>query len=191
MIWFIDDKNEYQIEITDTIRTWLIPKFRINMIVNEPELDLYWNTREEGEGLERNLLTINYLDVVDGYAGYVDNPSSAQSLMETIEGYIVSGFGGSGGDILTAKADLLSHDGISDTILPGGTNEYILSRDNSTSTGLSWISAGDVVTSGNGLKTVSVDGVTITGDGTVGDPLVASGSGIAADLLSPLLLMGG
>ena len=191
MIWFIDDKNEYQIEITDTIRTWIIPKFRINMIVNEPELDLYWNTREEGEGLERNLLTINYLDVVDGYAGYVDNPSSAQDLMDTIEGYIVSGFGGSGGDILTAKADLLSHDGISDTILPGGTNEYILSRDNSTSTGLSWISAGDVVTNGNGLKTVSVDGVTITGDGTVGDPLVASGSGIAADLLSPLLLMGG
>jgi len=190
MIWFIDDKNEYQIEITDTIRTWLIPKFRINMIVNEPELDLYWNTREEGEGLERNLLTINYLDVVDGYAGYVDNPSSAQDLMDTIEGYIVSGFA-QGGDILTAKADLLSHDGISDTILPGGTNEYILSRDNSTSTGLSWISAGDVVTNGNGLKTVSVDGVTITGDGTVGDPLVASGSGIAADLLSPLLLMGG
>ena len=191
MIWFIDDKNEYTIEITDTINTYLIPKFRIEMEVEEPYLYLYWNDREKGDGGSQRLLTINYLDVVDGYAGYVDNPSSAQDLMDTIEGYIVSGFGGSGGDILTAKADLLSHDGISDTILPGGTNEYILSRDNSTSTGLSWISAGDVVTSGNGLKTVSVDGVTITGDGTVGDPLVASGSGIAADLLSPLLLMGG
>jgi len=43
----------------------------------------------------------------------------------------------------------------------------------------------------NPVVNIAVDGVTITGDGTSGNPLVASGSGIAADLLSPLLLMGG
>jgi hypothetical protein len=37
---------------------------------------------------------------------------------------------------------------------------------------------------------VNVDGVTITGDGTSGNPLVASGGG-TVDILSPLLLMGG
>ena len=138
MIWFIDDLNDYQIEITDTIRTWIIPKFRIDMEVNEPELDLYWTRDEIGDGQKRNLITINFNDVADGYSGYVSRPLSAQDLFDTIEAYIISGFAG-GGDILTAKADLLSHDGISDTILAGGTDGFVLSLNSATSTGLEWV----------------------------------------------------
>ena len=40
----------------------------------------------------------------------------------------------------------------------------------------------------NPVVQISVDGVTITGDGTPGNPLVSAGGG---DSLSPLLLMGG
>lgn len=41
----------------------------------------------------------------------------------------------------------------------------------------------------NPVLNVSVDGVTITGDGSVGNPLVATTGG--GDILNPFLLMGG
>jgi hypothetical protein len=41
----------------------------------------------------------------------------------------------------------------------------------------------------NPVLNVSVDGITITGDGSVGNPLVATTGG--GDILNPFLLMGG
>ncbi len=43
----------------------------------------------------------------------------------------------------------------------------------------------------NPVLNVSVDGVTITGDGSVGNPLVATSGGGGGDILNPFLLMGG
>lgn len=97
MNWFIDDYDQTQIYITDLWREFYVPKFRIAMSVEEPYLFLYWNDRERGEGGDERLLQIDYQDVVDGYGGYVDNPSSATELMATINEMILSGFGGTGG----------------------------------------------------------------------------------------------
>lgn len=170
MIWYIDDFNQHQITITDTIREWTIPKFRIYMEVEEPILYLYWNDREQGDGGDERLLEIDYRDVVDGYGGYVDNPASATALMATIETMIVSGFGSGTTNLLTNKADLLSHDGVSDTILPGGPNEYIPVRDNATQTGFNYISQSQIVQNGGGLTAVAVASP-LTGDGTGGSPI--------------------
>jgi len=181
MTYFIDDTNQHQITITDLWREWVIPKFRINMVVSEPYLSIYWNDRESGTGGDERVLKINYLDVADGYSGYADNPASATALMAMIDAMIVSGFG-STGDLLTAKADLLSHDGVSDTILPGGTNEYVLSRDNSTQTGLKWIaqSSANVVGAAS-----SVDDRIVTFDGTTGK-LIQDGGYTIAQLLAKI-----
>lgn len=146
MIWFIDDLNEYQIYITNLWQEFTIPKFdNLEMTVDEPYLNIYWTDFQEGGGAKIRHLQIDYMDVVDGYSGYADNPGSAADLKTMIDAMIVSGFGGSTpGDLLTAKADLLSHDGVSDTILPGGTNEYILSRNDVEQTGLEWIPKTDI-----------------------------------------------
>lgn len=141
-VWFIDDLNEHEIWITDTVRNFYIPKFTIdrNYQIEGDVLYLRWNDRASGDGGDERTLPLNYLDVVDGYSGYISNPTSAIDLRNQIQAMIVSAWTNIvPGDVLTAKADLLSHDGVSDTILPGGTNEYILSRDNGQSTGLNWI----------------------------------------------------
>jgi hypothetical protein len=173
MNWFVDDYSRTQILITDGVREFYVPKFRIAMDIDGDYVYLYWNDRERGTGGDERLLQLNYLDVVDGYSGYIDNPTSATNLAAQIDAMIESAWTdiGAGGDLLTAKADLLSHDGVSDTILPGGTNEYILSRNNTEQTGLEWISPATVVTNGGGLTSVSVDGVTIQGNGSVGSPV--------------------
>lgn len=147
MNWYIEDHNEHEIYITNLWTEWYIPKFRIKMVVDEPLLYLYFNLREAGDGLDQLVLKIDYEDVVDGYSGYIDNPSSAQDLKDSIDAMIVSGFAGGGGDILSAKADLLSHNGLSDTILPGGSNGFILQRDDVESTGLKWVDPSSVSTS--------------------------------------------
>lgn len=140
----VDDYNRIEIYITDLWREWYIPKFRMYMEVSEPYLSIYWTDGELGNSNPRKLV-IDYNDV-SGY-GYA-NPSSAADLESIITGYINSAWTdiGPGGNILNAKADLLSNDGASDTILPGGANEYILSRDNAETTGLKWISKNAVGT---------------------------------------------
>lgn len=40
---------------------------------------------------------------------------------------------------LTAKGDLLGHNGTSDVVLPGGTDGYVLVRDDAEASGLNWI----------------------------------------------------
>jgi hypothetical protein len=149
MTWFIDDLDEYQIYISNGVQEYTVPKFRIFMEVEEPLLYLYYSDSERGDNGERHLLTINYLDVADGYSGYVDNPGSAQDLADDIQAMITSGFSGStpGGDLLTAKAQLLGHDGISDVIITGGPNEYLLVRDNAAASGYNFIPKTDIYTS--------------------------------------------
>lgn len=138
MSYQIDDYSKTKIFITDGWREWYLPKFRINMEVAEPLLTINWDDAELGSPARRQLV-LDYTDV-SGY-GYA-NPTSAADLKSIIEAYEVSAWTdiGPGGNLLINKADLLSHDGIGDAILPGGTNEYLLSRDDSTATGLAWIS---------------------------------------------------
>lgn len=133
------------------------------MVVDEPYLEIHWMDTEKGPGGSSRMIRMDYRDVVDGYSGYVSNPTSAQDLKDQIDVMRVSAFGGGGGDLLTSKADLLSHDGVSDTILAGGTNEYILSRNDTESTGLEWISKSAIVAGGlTANDTESLD-LTLTG----------------------------
>lgn len=169
--WFIDDLNEYQIYITDLWREFTLPKFRIDMTVSEPILTIRFNDREKGAGGQQRILEIDYRDVVDGYSGYVSNPSSAANLMALIEAMIVSAWTELQGDLLTAKGDLLTHDGVSDVIHPLGANERILSVNTANSDGLEWIT-----------KAAVVDGGLTEADTTTID-MVKSGSTISANLL--------
>lgn len=163
MAWFIDDLDQYRIYITDTVREWYVPKFGDTITkVDGDFVLLYWN---DVDG-RRRLLSMNYNDVVDSYSGYVDNPTSASDLQAQIEAMFVSGWTSiAGGDILLNKADLLSNNGVSDEILPGGANESILSRNNSESTGLEWITKAAVVS--GGLTTTSPASYTLGNAGPV------------------------
>jgi len=152
MIWFVDDYDQHRIYVTDLWREWYIPKFRITFEVAEPILTIYYSLNEQTDGGDRLKIEMDYRDVVDGYAGYLSNPSSAADLKAQIEAMIISGWTSiGGGDVLTAKADLLSHDGVSDTILPGGSNGFILQRDNAEVTGLKWVDPSSVST-GSGFN---------------------------------------
>lgn len=134
MSYSIVDFDQYQIYITDGLREYYIPKFRLSMTVSEPNLTLVFNASERG-GHNRKLI-IDYRDV-ESY-GY-DIATSAADLKDIIEAMQVSGWTNiNTGDLLNAKGDLLSHDGISDAILPVGTNGRILMADSGETTGLIW-----------------------------------------------------
>lgn len=162
--WYIDDLNEYQFYITDLWREWYVPKFNdMFMVVDEPYLEIHWMDTEKGPGGSSRMIRMDYRDVVDGYSGYVSNPSSAQDLKDQIDVMRVSAFNQGGGDILTAKAQLISHDGVSDTILAGGVNESVLIRNDSTATGLDWVAKSNIVAGGlTANDTESLD-LTLTG----------------------------
>lgn len=142
MSYQIDDYSKTKIFITDGWREWYLPKFRINMEVAEPLLTINWDDAELGSPARRQLV-LDYQDV-SGY-GYA-NPTSAADLKAIIEAYEISAWTdiGPGGDLLTAKAQLLSHDGIGDAILAPGANEYWLRRNDSTLTGLDWVGSADI-----------------------------------------------
>ena len=142
MSYLIDDYSRTKIYVTDGWREWYWPKFRIEMEVDEPYLTVSWDDAELGSPARRTLV-LDYQDV-SGY-GYA-NPASAADLEAIINAYINSGWTdiGTGGDILNAKGQLLSHDGASDTILAAGTNEYWLRRDDSEAAGLEWVPSSDI-----------------------------------------------
>lgn len=134
MSYSIVDFDQYQIYITDGLREYYIPKFRLSMTVSEPNLTIVFNASERG-GHNRKLI-IDYRDV-ESY-GY-DIATSAADLKDIIEAMQVSGWTNiNTGDLLNAKGNLLSHDGISDAILPVGTNGRILMADSGETTGLIW-----------------------------------------------------
>lgn len=141
MSYAIEDYNRRFMYITDGFREFFVPKFRLEMTVSEPYLHLTWSIPELGGGNRK--LSLNYADVSN--YGYSSNPTSAANLQSIIEGYIDSAWTDiNTGDLLSAKGDLLSHNGITDTILPAGANESFLGRDNSQATGLKYYTAASV-----------------------------------------------
>lgn len=139
MSYLLENYNQILIYLTDGYTDRFIPKFRLSMVVEEPYLKIEYNYPEWG-GNNRKI-KLNYADVdVYGYGGI----SSAQALKDSIDDMILSGWTDINvGDILVNKGDLLSHNGVTDEILAGGANESILSRNNSESTGLKWITAAE------------------------------------------------
>lgn len=90
MYWFIQDYNEYEIFMSNLWHEFYLPKFRMFMVVDEPYLTIYWTDSEKGKPGVTRSIRVNYNDVVDGYGGYLSNPSSAAQLKETLDAYIVS-----------------------------------------------------------------------------------------------------
>lgn len=141
MSYAIEDYNRRFIYITDGFRNIFVPKFRLDMEVNEPYLTLTWNIPEIGGN--NRVLKLDYRDVSN--YGYSSNPTSAADLQSIIEEYIDSAWTNiNTGDILSAKGDLLSHNGITDTILPVGSNESFLGVDNSQATAHRYYTAASV-----------------------------------------------
>lgn len=88
MSYNITDYSELEIEITDTVRTWYVPKFRIFMVVDGDYCLLYWSDSEKGRpGITRKL-PLDYNDVTFG----VLTPTSATEVKQTIEAYQISAF---------------------------------------------------------------------------------------------------
>lgn len=129
--WYIQDLT-YDgrpdlIRINEGIREWELPKFRIFLVVNEPNLTIYYNDRERGDGGDSRPIVMNYNDVVDGYGGYVDNPSSAADLAQTITEMIVSGFSGTGGGGDDLPDDVV--DALLGADSPGASNVFVTEDD--------------------------------------------------------------
>lgn len=95
MFWFIQDYDELKIYFTNGWQEFYVPKFRISYEVIEPHLTIIWTDLEIANTPQRSL-TIDYQDVVGGYGGYVDDPTSAQDLMDILEGFERSAFGSGG-----------------------------------------------------------------------------------------------
>lgn len=88
MSYNITDYSELEIEITDTVRTWYVPKFRIFMVVDGDYCYLYWSDSEKGRpGITRKL-PLDYHDVTFGLL----TPTSATEVKQTIEAYQISAF---------------------------------------------------------------------------------------------------
>lgn len=135
MTYEITDYNQFYILLADSIgREIYIPKMAMQTVVAEPEITIEWSIPYVAG--KRNKTTINYNDISEGY-GYGATYPNAQAVADAIWTMRISQFSG-GGDILTAKGDLLSHNGVSDAILPIGTNGRILMTDSGESVGMLW-----------------------------------------------------
>ena len=88
MIYQISDLDELNIYITYDDGEWIVPKFRIYMVVDEPICYLNWTDTEKGTGGFTRRLALNYNDVQFGYL----TPTSASEVKQVIEGYIISAF---------------------------------------------------------------------------------------------------
>jgi len=101
MAYDITDDSELLIYITDGWRGWYIPKFRIEMVVDEPFIHLYWTDSEKGTSGIRRGLTMDYQDVTFGYI----SPSSAGEVETEINAMIISAWTNlpSGGYVVTSQ----------------------------------------------------------------------------------------
>ena len=88
MSYNITDYSELEIEITDTVRTWYVPKFRIYMVVDGDYCYLYWSDSEKGRPGVTRKLPLDYHDVTFGLL----TPTSATEVKQTIEAYQISAF---------------------------------------------------------------------------------------------------
>ncbi len=81
MSYQISDYSYWQFQVTDTVRTWIVPKFRLIMRVDEPFITLIWTDRENGSNNYQRTLTLDYSEVLFG----VYAPSSAAEVQTLIE----------------------------------------------------------------------------------------------------------
>jgi hypothetical protein len=81
MSYQISDYSYWQLQVTDTVRTWIVPKFRLIMRVDEPFITLIWTDRENGSNHDQRTLTLDYSEVLFG----VYAPSSAAEVQTLIE----------------------------------------------------------------------------------------------------------
>lgn len=123
MIWYIDDLNRRQIAITNLWQDLTIPKFELEMEVNEPYLSITWKDGQRGgTGLPRTI-TIDYRDVESGYYGDIESPVSAEDLRDQIEAMIdsawtdIEGSGGLPQNIIDAL--------VNNTSSPDGVNTFV------------------------------------------------------------------
>lgn len=86
MAFIVTNSSELTININDGWKDLDIPKFRLYMQVDEPNITIWWADNEKGkQGITRNLV-MDYNDVLFGaYA-----PSSATEIQSIINGYIIS-----------------------------------------------------------------------------------------------------
>jgi len=86
MAFIVTNSSELTININDGWKDLDIPKFRIYMQVDEPNITIWWADNEKGkQGITRNIV-MDYNDVLFGaYA-----PSSATEIQSIINGYIIS-----------------------------------------------------------------------------------------------------
>jgi len=76
MSYQISDYSYWQLSVADPLRTWIVPKFRLTMRVDEPYITLIWNDRENGTNHDQRTLTLDYNDVLFG----VYSPTSAEDV---------------------------------------------------------------------------------------------------------------
>jgi hypothetical protein len=105
MAYDITDLNEIEIHITDGWREWYIPKFRIEMVVDEPFIHIYWTDSEKGTSGIRRGLTMDYQDVTFGYI----SPSSAGEVETEINAMIVSAWSSITGFVESVTADATNY----------------------------------------------------------------------------------
>jgi hypothetical protein len=80
MSYQISDLTYWQFTIDDSVVSLVIPKFRIDMIVDEPLITIYWSDSEKAATGIRRSITMDYNDVLFGaYA-----PSSAAEVLSLI-----------------------------------------------------------------------------------------------------------
>ena len=76
MSYQISDLTYWQFTIDDSVVSLVIPKFRIDMIVDEPLITIYWSDSEKAATGIRRSITMDYNDVMFG--AYV--PTSAEDV---------------------------------------------------------------------------------------------------------------
>lgn len=135
MSWQITDYDELFIEFDEGLQPVYVPKFRMEPYVDPDDSDyviVEWVYHETG--LPGQKFRMDYNDVLFGYVA----PSSASELVMVLEQYMRSAFSAAPGDLLSNKGDLLTHDGASDTVLPVGTDDFVLTADSTDPNGIKW-----------------------------------------------------
>jgi len=93
MSYNITDFSELEIEITDTVRTWYIPKFRIYMVVDGDFCYLYWTDSEKVSTLSpgAEVFLVRLFMKADDHGGFHANPQILRAQLYPLKLDKVSG----------------------------------------------------------------------------------------------------
>jgi len=156
MAFDISDYDNTQIYITDGWREWYLPKFSMTCEVSGDFVTLYYSDQWKGVSGLRRPLEMDYNNISFGYS----SPSSATDACTTIETYINSGFGGTGGtgDVVgpasAVNTNIAVFDGITGKLIADGGTRIV---DITTSIATKQ----DTLVSGSNIKTLN--GTTLLG----------------------------